>query len=115
MMARNQFMKDSCAREMRIVTAHAHHLLLVRHGVSWIRNENCFAAEEERTYELALGRHHFHAPGVASELGHRHEIVIVDELDGFEREVANHLGLFARLDVRVLYMLKRFLPFVAVA
>ena len=82
-------MKDGSARERWIVTAHAHHLLLMRHGVSGIRNLNCFPAEKEWADELTLRRHHLHAPRVAGELRHGDQIVIVDELDGFDREVAN--------------------------
>src|SRR2546430_16940639 len=40
--------------------------------------------------------------------------MIIDELDCFDRQAANHLGLLARLDVMVLDVLERFLPIVAI-
>src|SRR6184192_3395826 len=94
-----QFMKDRGACKVYVVPAHAHHLLFMRHCVRGEGNENCLAAEEERTHELSLRRHHLHTPGVARQLWHRYEIVIVDKLDCFERQIPDHLRLFARLDV----------------
>src|SRR5437588_11534405 len=103
-------MKDGRERKVYVVAAHAHHLLLVGDGVGGKGNQDRFAAEKEWTDELALRRHHLHPPGVARELRHSYQIVIVDELDGFQREVANHLRLLARLDVMILDVLERFLP-----
>src|SRR6266576_3546034 len=102
MMAGNQLMKDSRARERRIVAAHAHHLLLVRHRVGRIRNENGFAAKEEWANELPFRRHHLHAPGVAGELRDSHQVVIVNELDRFYGEVANQFRSPTRLDFCIL-------------
>src|SRR5258706_1020809 len=73
-MTGNQFVKDGGPRKVNVVAAHTHQLLFVRHGVSGIRNLNCFAAEKEWTDELSLGRHHLHPPGVARELRHCYQI-----------------------------------------
>src|SRR6266545_5350103 len=61
-MAWNQFVMHGRAREMRVVAAHAHHLLLVRHSVGGIGNLDHFPAQEEGADKLAFGRHHLHPP-----------------------------------------------------
>src|ERR1051325_12045301 len=48
-MPRNELVMDGRAREIDVVAAHAHHLLLVRHRVGWKRHQYGFAAEKERT------------------------------------------------------------------
>src|SRR5215471_16073922 len=115
MMAGNQFMKDGGARKRRIVAAHAHHLLFMRHGVGRVRHENGFTAQKERADELSIRRHHLHAPRVTRKLRHGHQVVIVDELYGFLSEGANKFRLFAGFDVGVLHVLERFFPIVAIA
>src|SRR5437762_3043316 len=67
MMAGYQFVKDGRPREGRIVTAHAHHFLFVRHGVGRIRNQNCLATEEERADQLAFRGQHLHEPRFAAD------------------------------------------------
>src|SRR5215510_14037138 len=47
MMTGNQFMKNRGAREVHVVAGHTHHLLLVGHGIRWVRNLNDFAAEKK--------------------------------------------------------------------
>src|ERR1043166_2404779 len=114
MMARYQFMKDGGSREGGIVATHAHHLLFMRHCVCRIRNQNCFASEEERANQLPLRSHHFHPPGIARELRHRYQIVVVDKLDCFKSEISDQLRLLSRFHISVLYMLECFLPVIAV-
>src|SRR5437588_230157 len=113
MVARNQLVKNSGPREVYVVAAHAHHLLFVRHRVCRKRHQDGFAAEKERADQLSLRSHHLHAPGVTRELRHRDQIVIVYELDRFQRQIANHLRLLTGLDVQILYVLQSLLPIVA--
>ena len=113
-MTGNQFMKHRGTRKVYVVAAHAHHFLFMRHRIRGEGNEDRFAAEEEWTNELPFRRHHLHAPGVARELWDGHEIVIVDELDCFQRQIADHLGLLTRFDVMVLHVLESFLPIIAI-
>src|SRR5687767_2266153 len=103
------------SREMTIVATHAHHFLLVRHRARGKRYLNDFAAEEERTDELPLWSHHLHSPGILSELRNGYQIVVFDKPGCFERQFANHLRLFAGLDIKVLHVLKSFLPVIAIA
>jgi len=63
---------------------------------------------------LPLRRHHFHPPGIAGELRHGYQVMIVYKLDCFQGEVPNHLGLFAWVHVQVLDVLQRFFPIVAI-
>src|SRR5438552_15340890 len=75
-MTRNQFVKYGGPREMNVVAAHAHHLLLVAHSIGRVRNADCLAAREEWIYELSFRRHHLHAPTLARERRHCHEVVL---------------------------------------
>src|ERR1044071_1412991 len=85
-MSGDELVMDRGAREIDVVAAHAHHLLLVRQPVGRKRDQNRFAAEKERTDELSFRRHHFHPPRFFREFGHGYEIVIFDKLDRFESE-----------------------------
>ena len=76
---------------------------------------NRLATKKERTNQLALRRHHLHPPGVAGQLRDGHQVVIVNELDRFQRQFAYQVGLLARLDVERLHILERLHPIVAVA
>src|ERR687891_616761 len=114
MMTRNQLVMDSSAREVDVVAAHAHHLLLVGHRVRWEGDLNHFSAEEERTHELSLRTQHLHAPTFTRELGYSYQITVFDKLDRLEREIANHLGLLAWFDVQVLDVFERLVPIVAI-
>src|SRR5262249_3426912 len=80
-MTGNQLMKNGGPREMNVVAAHAHHLLLVTHGAGGIRNQDRFAAKEERTHQLSLWTHHLHPPALASERRHCNEVVLIDVID----------------------------------
>jgi hypothetical protein len=114
-MARDKFVMNCGAREVDVVAAHAHHFLFVGHRVGGEGNLNDFAAEKERADQLAFGSHHLHAPALTREFGHGDEVVVFDELDRFEGEVANHFRLFAGLDVKVFDVFESFVPVVAVA
>ena len=105
---------DSRAREMDVVAAHAHHLLLVGHRVGREGDLNHFSAEEERAHELTLRTQHLHAPAFASQVGNSHEIIVFDKLDSLECEVANHFRLLAGFDIKVLDVFERLVPIVAV-
>ena len=101
-MARDQLVMRHGMREMRVVAAHAHHFLLVRHGRGRVGNEDRLAAEKERADELALGRHHLHPPRIAGQRRDGNEFVLLDILDRLARLVADQLGLFAGLDIFLL-------------
>src|SRR6185503_19046376 len=104
----------SSAREVDVVAAHAHHLLLVGHRVGGEGNLNYFTAEEERAHKLSFWSHHLHPPALAREFRDRYEVVVFDKLDGFEREIANHLRLFAGFHVEIFDVFERLVPVVAV-
>src|SRR5437773_7736344 len=89
MMTRYELVEYSRARKMHVVAAHAHHFLLVTHAVRGEGNLYHFTPEKERAYKLSFGRHHLHAPRVASKLRYGHQIVIVNELDCFDCEIAD--------------------------
>ena len=103
------------AREVDVVAAHAHQLVLVGHRVGGERHADHLAAEEERAHLLPLGRHHLHPPDFLGERRHGDQVVLLDVVLGLARQIANQVGLLARLDVQRLHLLERRLPVVAEA
>jgi hypothetical protein len=75
-------MEGGGAREVFIVAAHAHELLLLGHAFDRIGDAQHLAAGEEWIDALALGRHHLHAPGLGGQRRHRHQVVRLHEIDG---------------------------------
>ncbi len=97
-MAGNEFVMGHGACKMRVIAAHRHQLLLVRHAIGRVTNEYRLAAQKEGRHQLPFGRHHLHSPTVASDLRHGHEVVLLDVFDRLIGQPLDQLGLTPRLD-----------------
>ena len=100
-MARNQLVKHGGVREVRIVAAHAHQLVFVRHVGRRIRHVDLLATEEERAIIrcrsgviISMRQSSRASGGIVTQSW------LVEELLGLLREVADQLGLLAGFDVR---------------
>lgn len=74
----NELVMDCGSRECGVVAAHTHQFILVAHAVSWVRDDNLFAAEEERIDFLACGSHHGRLPIVLGDIWDSYEVVSLD-------------------------------------
>ncbi len=76
------------------------------HAVGGIGDADHFATGEEGVDPLALRRHHLHAPGVARQGGNRHQVPLLEVLDGLHGLVDNQGRLVARRHVLILDVLE---------
>ena len=94
--AGDQLVVHGGAREVDVVAAHAHQLVVVIHRVGGEGDADHLAAGEERVHLLALGRHHLHPPDFLRERRDGDEVVLLDVVFGLARQIADQVGLLAR-------------------
>ena len=71
-MSGNELMMNRRPGKVDVVSAHAHELRFIVHGVGRKGNDDRVSTQKERIYLLPLRRHHKHPPGFLRQRWNRH-------------------------------------------
>src|SRR6187551_1677253 len=88
---------------MRIVPAHAHHLIFMIHFIGWIRYLQYFSSQKKRTNQLSFRRYHAHAPGFFGYRRNGEEVILFQKGNRFVIQFQHGFGLLSFWYKRLFY------------